>query len=537
MRQEDASRGQQEFTADGLTKTGTVWRNLSTPALYEQALQRREGLLAHHGPLVVRTGEYTGRSPEDRFLVREPSCEGTVWWGKINRPFDPARYDSLRTRLVAYLQGKDLFVQDCYAGADPAYRMPIRIITETAWHSLFARNMFLLERDPVRLAAFAPAFTVINSPGFRANPETDGTRSDVAILINLGRREILIGGTLYAGEIKKTIFTVMGYLMPRKGVLPMHCSANSGGGEDDMAIFFGLSGTGKTSLSADPERTLIGDDEHGWSDRGVFNFERGCYAKVIRLSPEAEPEIHGATRRFGTILENVAIDPWTRRIDLDDDALTENTRASYPLTHILNASRSGTGGHPRYVIMLATDAFGVLPPVASLSRDQALYHFLSGYTAKVAGTERGVTEPQATFSACFGEPFMALNPVVYANLLGERIVRHGTSVWLVNTGWSGGPYGVGERISIAHTRALLHAILRGDLRDGAMREDPVFGFRVPKGCPGVPSEILDPRATWADKAAYDLHARRLAGMFEDNFARFADDVPPEVCATGPRRAV
>jgi phosphoenolpyruvate carboxykinase (ATP) len=542
----DSSKGNKGIRVDkgrmrwleehGIANTGTVWWNLSTPALYEHALQRREGLLSHLGPLVVHTGEYTGRSPNDRFFVREPSSEGEIEWGKVNRPFDERNYDALRSRMAAYLQGQELFVQDCYAGADPAYRVPIRIVTQMAWHSLFARNMFLHEPDLAQLARHVPAFTVIDAPGFHARPGRDGTRSEVFILIHLGRREVLIGGTLYAGEIKKSIFTVMSYLLPPQGVLPMHGSANCGAGRNDTAVLFGLSGTGKTTLSADPQRTLIGDDEHGWSDEGVFNFEGGCYAKAIRLSPETEPEIFGTTRRFGTILENVCMDTATRHLDLNDDSLTENTRASYPLSHIPRAMRVGVAGHPRHIVMLTADAFGVLPPVARLTLPQAMYQFLSGYTAKVAGTERGVVEPQATFSACFGAPFMVRNPVVYAKLLGEKIARHGTSAWLINTGWSGGPYGVGSRIGLPHTRAILRAALSGALDAAEMREDPFFGLLVPGECPGVPREVLHPRDTWKDRQAYDAQARKVGGMFEENFARFAGDVSPEVRAAGMRKA-
>ncbi|MBI5419166.1 MAG: phosphoenolpyruvate carboxykinase (ATP) [Deltaproteobacteria bacterium] len=526
----------QGLLVHGITNADTVWWNRSTPALYEHALHRREGLLAHLGPLVVRTGEYTGRSPDDRYFVREPSSDGSISWGKVNRPFDEGKYDALRSRLTTYFQGKELFVQDCYAGADPSFRVPIRIITEMAWHSLFARNMFLHERDKAKLDGHVPAFTVIDAPGLHASPDKDGTRSEVFILIHFGRREVLIGGTLYAGEIKKSIFTVMSYLLPPEGVLPMHCSANFGEDTNDVAILFGLSGTGKTTLSADPERTLVGDDEHGWSDKGVFNFEGGCYAKVIRLSPEAEPEIYETTRRFGTILENVAMDTTTRRLDLADDSLTENTRASYPLSHIPKAMRVGVVGHPRHIVMLAADAFGVLPPIARLSPAQAMYHFLSGYTAKVAGTERGIVQPQATFSACFGAPFMVRSPVVYSDLLGEKIARHKASVWLVNTGWNGGSYGVGSRIRLPYTRAMLRAALGGRLDSVEMKEDPVFGLLVPQACPDVPKEVLNPRTAWKDERAYDARARSLAGMFEENFAQFAGDVTPEVRAAGMRKA-
>jgi phosphoenolpyruvate carboxykinase (ATP) len=516
----------------GIQNVNAVYWNLSTPLLYEESIRRREARLTHLGPLVVRTGQHTGRAPNDKFIVREPSSADKVWWGKVNRAMQPGNFEGLRRRMLAYLQCKDLFVQDCYAGAEPAYRLPIRIITETAWHSLFARNMFIQAR-PEELAAHIPQFTVLHAPNFHAIPDLDGTRSEVFVAINFGQRLVLIGGTQYAGEIKKSIFTVLNYLLPQQQVLSMHCSANIGP-EGDVAIFFGLSGTGKTTLSADPARTLIGDDEHGWSDRGVFNFEGGCYAKVIRLSAQAEPEIYATTRRFGTILENVGFDSASGRLDLDDDSLTENTRAAYPISHIPHATRDGVGGHPATIIMLTADAFGVLPPIARLTPAQAMYHFLSGYTAKVAGTEKGVTEPQATFSTCFGAPFMALAPTVYAGLLGTKIARHKVNVWLVNTGWTGGPYGEGQRMPFAYTRALVHAALGGLLNDVPTRLDPTFGIAVPTACPDVPAEVLNPRSTWADPAAYDAQARKLAGMFGENFTAYADQVSAEVRDAGPR---
>ncbi|MBZ0291512.1 MAG: phosphoenolpyruvate carboxykinase [Anaerolineae bacterium] len=516
----------------GIQNVNMVYWNLSTSLLYEEAIRRREGRLAHLGPLVVRTGHHTGRSPNDKFIVREPSSESKIWWGKINQPMEPDKFATLHLRLLAYLQGKDVFVQDCSAGADPAYRLPIRIITQTAWHNLFARNMFI-QAEPEELAAHTPQFTVIDTPGFHAIPELDGTRSEVFIVINFEQKLVLIGGTQYAGEIKKAIFTVMNYLLPQQNVMSMHCSANIGS-DGDTAVFFGLSGTGKTTLSAEPTRTLVGDDEHGWSDRGVFNFEGGCYAKVIRLSPQAEPEIYETTRRFGTILENVAFDSATGRLSLDDDTLTENTRAAYPISHIPNATRDGLGGHPTNIIMLTADAFGVLPPIARLTPAQAMYHFLSGYTAKVAGTEQGITEPQATFSACFGAPFMALSPTVYADLLGEKITRHQVNVWLINTGWSGGPYGVGERMKIAYTRAMVHAALSGELTEVATIPDPIFGVAVPASVPDVPSEVLNPRNTWMDKEAYDTQAHKLAVMFSENFKAFNDQVSSEVKVAGPK---
>ncbi len=520
----------------GIVHTGNLYWNISTPALYEEAARRREGFISHLGPIVVRTGQYTGRSPNDKFIVREPESEGEIWWGKVNQSFEAQRFETLYARMLAYLQGRDLFIQDCYAGADPNYRISVRVITETAWHSLFAHNMFI---QPPReeLASFVPDFTIINVPNFHAVPELDGTRSEACVIVNFARRLILIGGTSYAGEIKKSVFTILNYLLPHKQVLSMHCSANIGA-DGDTAIFFGLSGTGKTTLSADPHRTLIGDDEHGWSDQGIFNFEGGCYAKVIRLSAKAEPEIYETTRRFGTVLENVAIDTQTRRLNLDDESLTENTRAAYPLSHIPNASHTGIGNHPKNVIFLTADAFGVMPPIALLNKEQAMYHFLSGYTAKVAGTERGMgSEPQATFSACFGAPFMALHPSVYADLLGQRVTTYNSKVWLVNTGWTGGPYGVGHRMSIQYTRTLLNAVLSGALDGVSMSEDPIFGFMVPDSCPDVPSEVLKPRLTWSDPAAYDAQAKKLAEMFIKNFKEFTDVVDASVMAGGPRIAV
>lgn len=516
----------------GIRNTDTIFWTLHTPVLYEHAVNRREGRLAHLGPLVVRTGQHTGRSPKDKFVVQEPGSQEHVAWGKVNQPMAEANFDNLHRRLMAYLQSRELYVQDCFVGADADYRMPIRIITETAWHALFARNMFIQATDEA-LKRFVPEFTVIQAPNFHAIPEVDGTNSEVFIVVHFGRRLVLIGGTQYAGEIKKSIFSAMNYLLPFREVLPMHCSANYGPG-GDVAIFFGLSGTGKTTLSTDPSRTLIGDDEHGWSDNGIFNLEGGCYAKTIRLSAEAEPDIYAATRKFGTILENVGFHPETGRIDLNDASLTENTRAAYPISHIERATRLGVGDHPTNIIMLTADAFGVLPPIAKLTPEQAMYHFLSGYTAKVAGTEKGITEPEATFSACFGEPFMVHSPTVYAKLLGERIAQHKVDVWLVNTGWSGGPYGVGKRMNIGYTRAMVRAVLEGALSDVPTRHDAYFNLSVPRHCPGVPDAVLDPRRTWSDAAAYDAQAAKLAAMFEKNFKRFADEVDPAVIAAGPQ---
>jgi phosphoenolpyruvate carboxykinase (ATP) len=530
--QEEDRRTMLDLSYLGIKNVATIHHNLSTPALYEEALRRREAWLAHLGPLVVRTGQYTGRSAEDKYIVREPGSEERIWWGKQNRPIEPEHFRQLGIRLQAYLQGRDVFVQDCYAGADPDYRLRIRVITETAWHNLFARTMFIRELDRGVLERFEPDYTVVHCPNFQAIPELDHTRSEAFIVLNFARRVVIIGGTSYAGEIKKSIFSVMNYELPQRGVLSMHCSANRGG-DGRTAVFFGLSGTGKTTLSADADRALIGDDEHGWSDRGVFNFEGGCYAKVIRLSAEAEPEIFQTTRRFGTILENVALDGGTRRLDLDDGSLTENTRAAYPISHIDNIVAGGVGDHPSDVIMLTADAFGVLPPIARLTPAQAMYHFLSGYTAKVAGTERGVKEPTATFSTLFGAPFMALHPTVYAELFGEKVAKHGARCWLVNTGWIGGPYGVGERIRIAWSRAVIRGAMSGALDGVPCERDAIFGLDVPTRCPGVPDAVLRPREGWSDKQAYDAAARALARRFSDNFAEYAERAAPEVRAAGP----
>jgi len=516
----------------GIHNVNDIFWNLPTSALYEHVVRRREGLLCHEGPLAVTTGHHTGRSPNDKFIVREATSEHQVWWGKVNRPFDPAKFDSLYHRLLAYLQMKDLYVQDCFAGADPAFRVPIRVIAGTAWHSLFARTMFL-RPEKAKLVDHVPEFTLIDVPQFHAVPSLDGTNSEAFIVLNLGRRLAIIGGTSYAGEIKKTMFSVMNYLMPQVKVLPMHCSANVGP-SGDVAIFFGLSGTGKTTLSADPERQLIGDDEHGWSDRGVFNFEGGCYAKVIRLSAEAEPQIYACTRRFGTVLENVTLDTETRMIDLNDDSLTENTRAAYPLPHFDGGGPYRFGNHAKNIVMLTCDAFGVMPPISKLTPAQAMYHYLSGYTAKVAGTEKGMgREPQATFSACFGAPFMTLHPLVYAEMLGERIAQHNTACWLVNTGWTGGPYGVGQRIKIAYTRAMIRAALDGQLAEAQFEQDPIFGVHIPSAVPGVSPEVLKPRDLWRDVSSYDAKARELAQRFARNFENY-NDAPEEVRAAGPR---
>ncbi len=527
----DPSQSYSGLEKQGLYNLNEIFWNLPTPALYEHALARREGALSHLGPLVVRTGHHTGRSADDKFIVDEASSHDQIWWGTINKPISEHNFDILHQRMASYLQMKDVYVQDCFAGADPQYRMPVRIITEYAWHSLFARNMFIQAR-PEEVASHEPHFTVINSPRFHAIPGQDHTHSQTFILVNFHQRLVLIGGTSYAGEIKKSIFSVMNYLMPDQGVLPMHCSANIGQ-NGRTALFFGLSGTGKTTLSADASRILIGDDEHGWSDNGIFNFEGGCYAKMIRLSPENEPEIFATTRRFGTVLENVTMDARTRRLDLDDDTLTENTRGAYHISAIPNATPDGVGGHPENIIFLTCDAFGVLPPLSRLTPEQAMYHFISGYTARVAGTEEGVTEPTPVFSACYGAPFMPLHPRRYAELLGERITRHGVNVWLINTGWSGGAYGTGSRIEIPHTRAMVNAALDGKLNDVPVSADPVFGLAIPDHCPGVPGELLKPRTNWPDKAAYDTQAAKLAAMFDENFRKYADEVPATISAAGP----
>ncbi len=518
----------------GIVNPGDVFWNFNTPTLYEHIVRRDEGHIAHLGPVVVRTGLHTGRAAKDKFIVEEPDSKDKVWWGKVNKPISVEKFEMMFRRLQAYLQGRDLYVQDCAAGYDARYRLPIRVITETAWHSLFARNMFVrIDRED--RPSHVPEFTVIHVPNFQAIPEVDGTNSEAFILLSLSRKLVLIGGTSYAGEIKKSIFTVLNYMLPQENVLSMHCSANLGP-DDDVAIFFGLSGTGKTTLSADPNRSLIGDDEHGWSVDGVFNFEGGCYAKVINLSAESEPEIYETTRRFGTILENVRYDVITRRLDLNDSMLTENTRAAYPLSHIPNALRESMAGHPRNVVMLTADAFGVMPPISRLTPEQAMYHFISGYTAKVAGTEVGVTEPQATFSACFGAPFMVLHPYRYAELLAKKIKKNNVTCWLVNTGWTGGAYGVGSRMSIAHTRTLLNAALTGVLSQSAFETDPFFGVAVPVSCPGVPETILRPKNSWKDPKAYDQQAAKLAGLFEENFKQFESDVPDAVKAAGPSKS-
>jgi len=528
-----------EFKSDfglinhGLMNLGSVYWNLPTESLYEEIIFRGEAQISKRGPLVVNTGKFTARAASDKYIVRESSSENQIWWGQYNRPFGSDQFALLYNRLQGFLQGKDVFVQDCYGGADPNYQIPVRIITELAWHSLFARNMFIKPNSREEYRRHVPEFTVIAVPSFKSFPQIDQTATETFIVINFDQRLCIIGNTGYGGEIKKSVFTLLNYLLPIKGVLSMHCSANIGKA-GDVALFFGLSGTGKTTLSADPQRSLIGDDEHGWSDEGVFNFEDGCYAKVIGLSPIAEPEIYACTQKFGTILENVVYDPATRQIDLNSDERTENTRASYPLDFIENSVPGRMGGHPKNIIFLTCDASGVMPPIARLTPDQALYHFISGYTSKVGGTEIGLREePEITFSACFGAPFMVLKPSYYADLLKRKILRYQVNCWLVNTGWVGGPYGVGKRISIQYTRQLLNSALDGVLDDVEYYEDPIFKFKVPKTCPGIPESILYPATSWGSESEYYAKYRALASRFIDNFKMFKDDVPFEVAQSGP----
>jgi len=514
----------------GIHNINAVCWNLGTPQLIEHAVQRREGRLASDGSLVVRTGQFTGRSPKDKFIVQDELTDPIVQWGAVNQPMSAAHFDCLYARMAGFWQGQDVYVQDCHVGGDPAYGMPIRVVTQLAWHNLFARQLFI-RRDPADTSEHNPQFTILFAPEFQADPAAEGTNSETAIVINFKKRVVLICGTSYAGEMKKSAFTIMNYLLPGDGVFPMHCSANVGAA-GDVALFFGLSGTGKTTLSADPARRLIGDDEHGWSDRGVFNFEGGCYAKCIRLSRENEPQIWNAIR-FGTVLENVAMDARTRRLDFDSEEITENTRAAYPLDYIDNAVIPSVGGHPNNVIFLTADAFGVLPPISRLSPEQAMYHFLSGYTAKVAGTERGLgKEPQATFSACFGSPFLPRPASTYASLLGEKLRRYRAACWLVNTGWTGGPYGVGNRMKLPYTRAMLNAALSGELNPVPTETHPIFRVAVPKSCPGVPAQFLDARGMWADKEAYDRAARDLASRFNKNFEKFGN-VSQEIADAAP----
>ena len=518
----------------GISNLRMAYWNLTTEALYEEITFRKEARISHLGPIVANTGKHTARSANDKFIVKEPSSEENIWWGQYNRPFSPDKFNDVFNRVQGYLQGKDVFVQDCYAGADPNYRIPVRVIAEHAWHALFVRNMFVLPKTNEEYRRHIPEYTVIVAPGFKGIPQIDSTATNTFIALNFAQKLCVIGNTAYAGEIKKSVFTILNYVLPMKGVMSMHCSANFGD-KDDAAVFFGLSGTGKTTLSADPKRRLIGDDEHGWSDEGVFNFEGGCYAKVIRLSASAEPQIFATTRMFGTILENVVMDPVTRMIDLDDESLTENTRASYPLDYISNAVPEKMGGHPKNIILLTCDASGVMPPIAKLSPDQALYQFISGYTSKIAGTEVGLgKEPEMTFSTCFGGPFMVLHPAFYANLLKKKITRYGVNCWLVNTGWIGGAFGVGKRISIQYTRALLNAALSGQLLKSKYAVDPVFGFEVPLECEGVPSNILDPSTSWPSKEVYTQKYKQLAARFIENFKKFEEGTPPEVIKAGPK---
>jgi len=525
--------GQYDLSHHGLYHLRTIYWNMRPSVLVEQVIQRQEGLLGQMGGVVVNTGAYTGRSPSDKFIVKNNAAEDVpIWWGKVNQPLAPEKFERLYQRVLAYFQSRDVFVQDMQVGAFAAYRLPIRIITEQAWHSLFARNLFIRLPEEQQETQ-VPQFTLLHAPNFYAVPELDGTRSNVFIIIDFSKNLVLIGGSAYAGEIKKAIFTVMNYLMPLRGVPAMHCSANVGA-KGDTALFFGLSGTGKTTLSSDPERGLIGDDEHGWGEEGIFNFEGGCYAKTIKLRQELEPLIYDATNRFGTVIENVILDPLTRKIDFDSDVITENTRAAYPLDFIPGHVPEGYAGHPKNIFFLTADAFGVLPPLARLTREQAMYYFLSGYTSKLAGTESGLgKEPQATFSTCFGAPFLPLNPNEYARLLGEKIAHHRTKVWLINTGWTGGAYGVGRRIQLPYTRAMIRAALNHQLDNVVYRTDEHFGLSIPTICPGVPAEVLDPRRTWTDPAAYDEQANKLVESFINNFAQFARDVSREVLAAGP----
>ncbi|WP_293880169.1 phosphoenolpyruvate carboxykinase [Sphingomonas sp.] len=524
-----------DLAAQGITTRALLNWNLITAPLVEHAIRRGEGLLAVEGPLVVETGKHTGRSANDKFIVRDATTENTIWWGKTNKGMTPDHFTALKADFYSALAEKEsLYVQDLFGGSQPEYRVNVRIITELAWHSLFIRTL-LVRPETAQLANFIPEFTIIDLPSFRADPARHGSRSETVIAVNFTEKLILIGGTAYSGEMKKSVFGILNYKLPVEGIMPMHCSANIGA-KGDTAVFFGLSGTGKTTLSADASRTLIGDDEHGWSDTAVFNFEGGCYAKMIRLSAEAEPEIFATSKRFGTILENVVIDRDTRQLDFDDNTLAENSRGSYPIDFISNASADNMGPVPQNIVMLTADAYGVLPPIAKLTPDQAMYHFLSGYTARVAGTEIGVTEPEATFSTCFGAPFMPRHPSVYGNLLKSRIAKGGVSCWLVNTGWTGGKHGVGRRMPIKATRALLNAALDGSINEGEFRTDPNFGFQVPVAVAGVDSGILDPRSTWADKEDYDRTAQKLVGQFIDNFAQFESHVDEGVRQAAPKAA-
>ena len=518
----------------GLSNLRKVYWNLTSEALYEEIVFRQEAKISHLGPIVANTGKHTARSANDKYVVKEASTEQNIWWGEYNRPFSTDKFNGLVNRMQGFLQGRDVFVQDCYAGADPNYKMPIRIVTELAWHSMFARNMFILPQTAEEYRRHVPEFTVLALPGFKGIQTIDGTATETLIVLNFEQKLCIIGNTAYAGEIKKSIFTILNYLLPLQGVMPMHSSANVGT-NNDSAIFFGLSGTGKTTLSADPKRGLIGDDEHGWSDEGVFNIEGGCYAKVIRLSPSAEPQIYATTKRFGTILENVVFDPITRKIDLDDESITENTRASYPLDYIENAIPEKMAGHPKNIVFLTCDASGVLPPIAKLTPEQSMYQFISGYTSKIAGTEVGLgKEPEMTFSTCFGAPFMVHQPSFYAELLKRKILKYGVNCWLLNTGWIGGQFGIGKRISIKYTRSLLNAALDGSLLNVKYRKDPVFGFEVPLSCPDVPEGILNPADSWPSKKAHEEKYKSLATRFIENFKKFEANCPPEVIKAGPK---
>ncbi len=514
----------------GIINPCAIHRNLPVAVLTERALCRGEGVLSKTGALVVTTGKYTGRSPDDKYVVDSPDIHDDIEWGKVNVPMSAETYDAIYKRACAYLQNREIFIFDGFAGADPTYRESFRIINEYASQNLFIQQL-LLRPTQEELASFAPTFKIIAAPGFKCIPEIDGTHSEAAILVNFSKREVLICGSQYSGEIKKSVFSVMNYILPKRGVLSMHCSANVGK-DGDVAVFFGLSGTGKTTLSADPLRSLIGDDEHGWSDDGVFNIEGGCYAKCINLSQENEPQIWDAIR-FGALVENVVMDPETRVFDFDDDSLTENTRVGYPVDYIPNCLIPGSAGHPKTIVFLTADAFGVMPPISKLGREQAMYHFVSGYTSKLAGTERGITEPQSAFSTCYGAPFLPLPASLYADMLGKKIDTHKTNVYLVNTGWSGGPYGVGKRMSIKNTRAMVTAALNGELETVEYVNDPFFNVDVPKSCPGVPSEVLNPKDTWADKAEYDKVAQNLADAFVKNFGKYKD-MPQSIVEAGPR---
>ena len=521
-----------ELSKLGITGLSAIHANLSTAQLYEAALAREEVRLSADGAAVALTGAHTGRSAQDKYVVKDASNADVIDWGKVNQPYEPAKFDALKARIQTWLKGREVFVAELYVGADPAHRLKVRVITTNAWHNLFARNMFIRPTAEQLAAGHDADFTVLHVPEFQTDPAVDATRSGTFVMLNFGQKLAMIGGTSYAGEIKKTMFTVMNYILPTKGIMPMHASANIGP-KGDVAIFFGLSGTGKTTLSADSSRTLIGDDEHGWTDNSVFNFEGGCYAKAIRLNPKQEPEIYAASRRFGTVLENVVMNPETREVDFDDASLAENSRSSYPIEFIPNASETGAGGLPQNVIMLTCDAYGVLPPISKLTAEQAMYHFLSGYTARVAGTEKGVTEPTATFSACFGAPFMPRSPEVYANLLGKKINENKVNCWLVNTGWSGGAAGTGQRMPINVTRTLLRAALSGELGKVEFVKDGSFGLDVPKAVAGVENvNILHPREMWADKAAYDAQAKKLIGLFGENFKKFEAKVTPEILKAG-----